>query len=107
MDGFFGPEGGPLVSTEWRLWEDRAWQNPDIPHILIPKGGLRSSDFYSRRTGVKEIGGCGFSSHRTSGKAEKSCPVDSHSHHKSMSHPAPPAVLHIHLSDYHHQQEIW
>lgn len=56
---------------------ESAWQNPNLRHHLIPKKGLGSGVFYSRRTGVKDDSGRGPGPCRPRGDAVLSCPSQS------------------------------
>lgn len=61
-----------------------ARRNPDLIHLLIPKKGLSSGGFYSRRTRVKEDRGWGPGYCRPRGEAGLSCPSES----PSPQHPS-------------------
>lgn len=61
---------------------ESAWQNPNLIHHLIPKKGLGSGVFYSRRTGVKDDSGWGPGPCRPRGDAVLSCPSQSPPPHR-------------------------
>lgn len=79
-----GSRGGLRGSRVCGLWVGRAWQNPDLTHLLIPMGGLRSGGFnYSM--GVTENCGWGPRAPETQEEAGLICPLKSHLHHDPIS----------------------
>ena len=53
MESLVSPKNRVGVECGVYGW-DRPGRTLDLTHLLMPKGGYRSDDFHSRKTGVKE-----------------------------------------------------